>query len=1088
MGTSSALEIKIGVDSSPVKTNLDKVQADFVSASAKITKALQSIDGFTNLKKQTEETSKAYDEAQQKVAALAKEIKSGAGGAALAKDFERAKTEAGRLKDALSSQTQQLQQTRTAMAAAGVSTSGLAGQQSALRSQLDATRQKYQDLAKVASARDTLNLTPHIEISAEINKAKQAYASLAASGKLSMAELAQAKVALRERIDELTKRTNGWRESLGNVKAGMVEAAVAAAPMVLAIGQAIKFESSMANVKKVVDASPAAFAALRSEIVAMTREIPMSANELAQIAAAGGQLGIASQDIGAFVKVTAKMATAFDMTAQEAGDSIGKIKNVYQMAVGEVEGLGDTINRLGNTSAAREKDIVEVMLRVGGTSRQFGLAKESTAALAAAFLSLGKAPEVAATSINAMLNRMQTATMQSADFQDALGKIGMSAEEMAAQVAANPQKALDTLLSTLSELSGQQRAEVLTGLFGREFQDDVGVLVGSLGTYRDALDQVADRTQYAGSMNKEFLERTKTTEMQIQLMKNAVVEGAVALGTAYLPAIKTILTPLTTTIRLFADAATAAPKFTASLVAIGSGALVFNQVSKLASVARMAIAGIGVQSATTVPAVVTLTSAMRALRAVSAIFAGYQFGEWLTMRNAIKGTAEAQKELDKNTKLVNDRFQEISQSTGVVVTSMKELDQAVKDGRLHYDQLTGEWKAGAKEQQAATKQSATTMRQATGEALEAMKKKYQEYASEVRRLQSEIAGREQSLAAELRALSRSGMSDVSAWRDQKKEAQEYEAAAKKAAAEAKAAFAQGDTLTADSKWKEAVGYADAAKQAYTSLNTEVKSGEQVVVSQQQALKTSMDGVKSSGELAISILKQQEEAAGSAMKALTEKSGFADLTSGMDEAEKKWLENWENMRSTALRELVVVEERIQKIVDKDRTVYINVKTVESRSTGGPIRGYRLGGAIQALASGGGVRNILAGGSLPGWGGGDKVNLLGEAGEYMINKWASLAAGQPALGALNAGRLDVAIAELSKRVKDRIGYRMGGVVGRLPAMSQRLADGGAVAAGGGADFGTLNLTFPGGVSVPVTTTREQARTLVREFTRMQQRASR
>ena len=51
------------------------------------------------------------------------------------------------------------------------------------------TRAKYQDLAKVASARDLLKLTPHIEITGEINKAKAAYATLASSGKLSMAEL-----------------------------------------------------------------------------------------------------------------------------------------------------------------------------------------------------------------------------------------------------------------------------------------------------------------------------------------------------------------------------------------------------------------------------------------------------------------------------------------------------------------------------------------------------------------------------------------------------------------------------------------------------------------------------------------------------------------------------------------------------------------------------------------------------------------------------------------------------------------------------------------------------------------------------------
>ena len=60
----------------------------------------------------------------------------------------------------------------------------------------------------------------------------------------------------------------------------------------------------------------------------------------------------------------------------------------------------------------------------------------------------------------------------------------------------------------------------------------------------------------------------------------------------------------------------------------------------------------------------------------------------------------------------------------------------------------------------------------------------------------------------------------------------------------------GDTITAGEKWKEAVGYADEAKNAYKALNTEVKSGDQVVISQQQGLKTAMEGVKQAGELGI----------------------------------------------------------------------------------------------------------------------------------------------------------------------------------------------------------------------------------------------
>ena len=71
------------------------------------------------------------------------------------------------------------------------------------------------------------------------------------------------------------------------------------------------------------------------------------------------------------------------------------------------------------------------MLRIGGTSKQFGIADKSAAALAATMLSLGRPAEVAGTSINAMLNKLQTARSQGKRFQEALEAIGMSTEGLA---------------------------------------------------------------------------------------------------------------------------------------------------------------------------------------------------------------------------------------------------------------------------------------------------------------------------------------------------------------------------------------------------------------------------------------------------------------------------------------------------------------------------------------------------------------------------------------------------------------------------------------------------------------------------------
>ncbi len=90
---------------------------------------------------------------------------------------------------------------------------------------------------------------------------------------------------------------------------------------------AIDFESAMADVKKVVkfDDETKEVDKFAQKLKEMSRTIPLSAAELAQIAASGGQLGIEKEDLLEFTTIVAKMTTAFDMSAEEAGNAIAKI-------------------------------------------------------------------------------------------------------------------------------------------------------------------------------------------------------------------------------------------------------------------------------------------------------------------------------------------------------------------------------------------------------------------------------------------------------------------------------------------------------------------------------------------------------------------------------------------------------------------------------------------------------------------------------------------------------------------------------------------------------------------------------------------
>ena len=89
----------------------------------------------------------------------------------------------------------------------------------------------------------------------------------------------------------------------------------------------------MADVRKVVEFNgDNEVNMFTQELKKLSPEIPLSAAELAQIAASGGQLGIQKNKLIEFTTTVAKMATAFDMSAEQAGDSIAKLANIYGIA------------------------------------------------------------------------------------------------------------------------------------------------------------------------------------------------------------------------------------------------------------------------------------------------------------------------------------------------------------------------------------------------------------------------------------------------------------------------------------------------------------------------------------------------------------------------------------------------------------------------------------------------------------------------------------------------------------------------------------------------------------------------------------
>ena len=121
---------------------------------------------------------------------------------------------------------------------------------------------------------------------------------------------------------------------------------------------AIQFESAMADVRKTVDFdTPQQFKQMSSDILELSTRLPMTANGLAAIVAAGGQSGIARDELTSFAESAAKMGIAFDISADQAGEMMAKWRTAFGMNQKEVITLADQVNYLSNVTAASSNDI-----------------------------------------------------------------------------------------------------------------------------------------------------------------------------------------------------------------------------------------------------------------------------------------------------------------------------------------------------------------------------------------------------------------------------------------------------------------------------------------------------------------------------------------------------------------------------------------------------------------------------------------------------------------------------------------------------------------------------------------------------------
>lgn len=368
-------------------------------------------------------------------------------------------------------------------------------------------------------------------------------------------------------------------------------ATVLGAGIVTATRAAVEFETSLADVRKVVDGmdDPKRFAQMRSNILELSRTTPISAAGLAAIYAAAGQGGIAGKDLDRFVKAAARMGIAFDTTADQAGDAMAKLRAGMGLSQEQVESLGDAVNHLSNTTASSAPELVDFMQRVGSESKRIAMSGEAIAALGAAMISTGAAPEVAATSFRNMVKALTKGTSATERQSAAYEALGLNSRAVAEAMQKDAQGTMLDVFKRIAKLPAAMRNSITSDLFGDEARA-LAPLLTNLDKTEAALQSVSKQTLYAGSMQKEYETRSKTTANSLQLLNNNWQALQVTLGTAILPSLNRLVKVAAPVAASMAKFAEKNPQLTTGLVGLS---LVF---IALVAIAPMVSAALGLIS------------------------------------------------------------------------------------------------------------------------------------------------------------------------------------------------------------------------------------------------------------------------------------------------------------------------------------------------------------------------------------------------------------------------------------------------------------------------------------------------------------
>lgn len=371
------------------------------------------------------------------------------------------------------------------------------------------------------------------------------------SYRASTSALAQKIMAQEEEINQLPR----MRYALYDVAttAGVMAASVTAAETAMVAASA-SFETSFTGVERTSGVAGAAAQDLRSQLIGLTREIPVAFSDVAGVATLGAQLDVAAQDLENFSKQVVMFSATAGTTTETTADGFGRIGQLLKVPVAEYENLGSAILYAGNSSVATEADVLAYSQRLAIAGNEAGFTADQVVALSATLASLGIGLEAAQGATQRIFQQITRDVSEGGDALTNLAYIsGTTAEAFATAWRERPQEAFSGLISGLRQMDDLTKSMDALGIVDTREVRAITALVNNMDLYNQLLGETnaayQDGTYLAGSYSKVVDDLAS----RWQIFLNAIMEFGATAGDALRPVIIPLLEGLTGFIQTLSD-------------------------------------------------------------------------------------------------------------------------------------------------------------------------------------------------------------------------------------------------------------------------------------------------------------------------------------------------------------------------------------------------------------------------------------------------------------------------------------------------------------------------------------------------------